>query len=133
MLRSSAGTRAAKGRKHQLATTIPATSTGDRKQDAFGEQLPRNTRGAGAQCAANREFAMPRAAARQKQVGNIGASDQEHESDGAEQKQERGANVADFRTPATIEHVPCTLIGVGILFGDLAEKRRSSALPLERA
>ena len=48
-----------------------------------------------AEGAANRQLLLPRGRARQQQVGDVGAGDQQHETDGAEQNQQRARDIAD--------------------------------------
>ena len=48
----------------------------------------------GAQRTAHRDLFLPRGAASEQQVGNIGACDQQHECDGAEQNPQRADDIA---------------------------------------
>ena len=66
----------------------------DRQQQALGEQLADQALAPGAHGGAHGEFLAAREGARQQQVGQVGAADQEHAEGGAEQGGEQHA-----RTP----------------------------------
>ena len=66
---------------------------GQRQQAAFGEHLANNARAAGAHGGADGDFACAPGGFGQQQVRDIGAGDQQHQRDGAEQKVEREAHV----------------------------------------
>src|SRR5262249_16350114 len=59
----------------------------DRKHNAFGQQLTEHARSAGTQRRANRDFAPPRIATNQKQVGNVCAGDEQDKSNSATEDQ----------------------------------------------
>src|SRR5262245_15742948 len=69
-------------------------SAEERQQQAFGQQLPRQPETARAQCRAHGEFLAPRLAARERQIGHVGAGDEQDEADRAQQQPERSANIA---------------------------------------
>ena len=69
---------------------------GDQREDeALGEELPDHAAAAGAERGANRHLPGPRGPARQKQVGDVAAGDQQNEADGPEEDEEPLPVVAD--------------------------------------
>ena len=67
-------------------------AAGSGEQQAFGEELADHTQAAGAQGGADGNFAGAIGSARQQQVGDVQACDEQHESNGAERNQQAGAN-----------------------------------------
>ena len=70
---------------------------GDGEQDAFGEELADDAGAAGSQGGADGKLALAAGGAHQQQVGHVGAGDQQHQADGAQQHEQRFAGVADDR------------------------------------
>ena len=66
-----------------------------REQDAFREQLANDAASAGAQGCAHGDFFAASDGAREQEIGDVGACDQENERDGAEQNYQGAAGVAD--------------------------------------
>src|SRR6266849_4085203 len=64
------------------------SSANNGKQQTFHQQLTRDAPAAGADGGSNGHFAFAAGGAGEKQAGNIGAGNQQHESYGAEQDQE---------------------------------------------
>jgi hypothetical protein len=64
-----------------------------RQQDAFRQQLAHDASAVGAQRGANGELTPSSRGARQQQIGDVGAGDDQHEPDRAHQQQQRGSNV----------------------------------------
>ena len=62
---------------------------GARQHGALDQPLPHDRAAAGAEREADRHFLLPRRAARQQQVRDVGAGDQQHEPDHAHQHQNR--------------------------------------------
>ena len=60
-----------------------------REQQAFGEELPQEARAGCAERHPNGNFALPRGGAREQQVADVRARDQQHEQDDAEQDAQR--------------------------------------------
>ena len=60
----------------------------DREQHALDEQLPDDAPAAGAQGDTHRDFARSLGGTRQQQIGHVRARDQQHERDGAHQREE---------------------------------------------
>ena len=58
----------------------------DRQHEALGQQLPDQARPVGTERGPKRQLAAARRRARQEQVGNVGAADEEHERDDAEEE-----------------------------------------------
>ena len=67
----------------------------DRQQHALGHELAQQPAAAGAERGAHRELAMPRLGARQQQVGEVGARDQQHERHRRLQHPDGAAGAAD--------------------------------------
>ena len=64
-----------------------------REQQAFGQKLPRNSCAARAERQAHGNFAPPTRSAREQQVGNVGAGNEEHEADSSDQDEKRGTRL----------------------------------------
>src|ERR1700676_4402077 len=65
------------------------------EQQALGEELTNEAHSCGSQCLANGDLASSRAGASKQQIGDVDAADQQDQAHGAEQQNERLANVAD--------------------------------------
>ena len=65
------------------------------EQEAFGQELADEVGAGRAKRGADGDLALALRRARQQQAGDVRARDQQHETDGAEQHQERGADAAD--------------------------------------
>ena len=76
-----------------MPSTRPSDAAGERQQHAFGQQLADDAAAAGADRGADRDLALPAGGADQQQVGDVGAGDQQHEADRAEQHQQRRPHV----------------------------------------
>src|ERR1051325_258219 len=61
---------------------------------ALGQQLADQSSAFGAKCGADRELATTARGTREEQVGNVGAGDEQDESDGAEHDLEGGPNAS---------------------------------------
>ena len=78
-------------------------AAGNREHEAFGQELPNQLAAASAERQPHRDLALPHDAARDQQVRDVGAGDQQHEPDHAHQDDERRrefvaeARVADRR------------------------------------
>ena len=66
-----------------------------RHQHAFGDELANDAMARGTHRCANGDFFFADGRAREREVGDVGARDQQNENDGDEQDQEPFANVAD--------------------------------------
>ena len=66
----------------------------EREENAFSQELADEPGPAGAKCGADRNLAVPRGRAREKEVGDIGAGDEQHAADRAEQGVEHSADIA---------------------------------------
>jgi len=99
---------------HEFGGDPAATdAAGDREQNAFREQLANQPGPAGAQRATHRELACPRCRTRQREVGDIHASDQQHKADRREQHQEKNPQVANHRLLEGHQGRADALVGVG--------------------
>ena len=63
------------------ASTMPAMPPRIDEQQALGQQLPHQARALRAERQADRDFAPALAGAREQQVGDVGAGDQQHDAD----------------------------------------------------
>ncbi len=66
-----------------------------RQQQALDHQLADQPRATGAERSPHRELAPPPGCAHQQEVGHVGAGDEQHEPDGAEEQQEHRARPAN--------------------------------------
>ena len=78
----------------QNANRIPSSAAGEREQQAFGQQLTDDAAAACAEGASHQHFLLASERARQQQVRDVGARDQQDEADGADQDRDRLAYVA---------------------------------------
>ena len=76
---------------------------GDRQQHALGKQLRDDLPAAGAKRGAHRDFTAPHVGARQLQVRDVRARDQQHEANRSEQDQECSAHLSrdEFLRPGS--------------------------------
>jgi hypothetical protein len=73
----------------------PAARAERGQREALGQQLHRDAAAARAEGDAHRELVLPRERARQHQVGDVGAGDQQDEADRSEQNPQRPPHGAD--------------------------------------
>ena len=66
----------------------------ERQENAFGDELAHDASAVRAQSGANGQLRPPGDGAGQQQIREVGASDEQHERDRAEQQQQRGAHLA---------------------------------------
>jgi len=64
------------------------------EEKALGEHLLEDAGAGGAKSEAHGEFAAAARGAREQEIGDVGAGDEEHEADGADEHEQSGANVA---------------------------------------
>ena len=82
----------------------------ERQHDPLGQELPQQPPASGAERRADRELALPRLGARQHQVRQVGAGDEQHEPDRALQHPERRAEAADEVVLQPVETQPMLLL-----------------------
>src|SRR5690348_15195275 len=71
-------------------------TTAERGEErALREHLGEQPKARRAQRASDRHLLVARLAADEQQIGNVGAGDQQHEADGAEQREEVGTSASD--------------------------------------
>ncbi len=100
-----------------------------RKQEVFGQELPREPSLLSTDGDANCDLLPARERAREDEIGDIRTSDQQDERDGAQQKQEGRTNVSDNRfTPALHRDVDARILRK--LFPDLCGQEREIRLRL---
>ena len=79
------------------AENRPEHAAGERQHDALGQQLAHDAAAARADGGAHGNLAPPAGRAHEQQVGDVRAGDQQHEADGADEHQQRRADVGDER------------------------------------
>ena len=77
-------------RNHRAGDEDAEQCSGGAHQQAFGEQRAAQSAGAGAESGANGEFAFAANAARQNQVGDVGACDHEDQQRRSQQNEQNG-------------------------------------------
>ena len=93
------GDRAREQRQRRRGEEHADSAAGDTQGSRLDEQLATQSRRRCADCCAHRELAPPVRRARQQQVGDVGAGDQQHQSDRAEHGQHHGPRVAHRDRP----------------------------------
>ena len=73
----------------------PERAAREREHDRLGEELPDDARAARAERRAHRDLLAAPERPREDEVGDVGAGDQQHEADRAEQHEQRRPHVAD--------------------------------------
>ena len=68
-----------------------------REHDALGNELADDPAAAGSQCGAHRDLPLTCGAAHQQQVGDVGAGNEQHETDRTEHEQHRRPRLADHQ------------------------------------
>ena len=97
-------------------TAASQRAADERQHDALGQQLPDDAPPAGAERRAHRQLARADRRAREQQVGDVGAADQQHESDDAEEQHRREPQIAaDQRVVHRFERHAAALVGLGKL------------------
>ena len=76
------------------ARPSPSAAPASAEHHALGEELAHQPPALGAEAGAHRDLPPPPLGAGEHQVGDVGAGDEQHEADGAEQEQQRRARVA---------------------------------------
>ena len=93
--RHARGSQRADAAQSERGDRQPERPADDRQQQAFGEQLPDDSPVRGAERGPHRHLLAPPDRARQQQVGDVRAGDQQHEADGRHQHDQRSPHVAD--------------------------------------
>ena len=88
-------TSASRPRWNATASASPAMPPASDEQQALGQHLPQQPRRAGAERRAQTQLALAHGAAREQQVGDVDAGDQQHERDRAGEHEQRRANLLD--------------------------------------
>ena len=115
--------------KNRGANRDAEPAADQRQHQAFGQQLADDAPPPGAERGAHRELARPRAGARQQQVRDVGAADQQHESDDAEKQHRRHLEIAaDHRVVHRLEPHAAALVGLRELTGQPVGHRRQIGL-----
>ena len=77
-----------------VANSSPNSAAGEREQRALGEQLAHQPAASGAERRADRQLAIAPQQARERQVRDVGARDQQHQAGRPEQDQQHRPRVA---------------------------------------
>ena len=85
----------------------PGDAAGGGEHQAFGQHLAHQPAALGAQRGAQADLALARGAARQQQVGDVDAGDEQHQRDRADQREQRRPELADQSVPAAGRASPC--------------------------
>ncbi len=116
-------------------TADPKRAADQREHDAFGQQLPDDAPAAGAERGPHRQLARAHGRAREQQVGDVGAADEEHESDDAEEQHRREPQIAaDHRVVQPLERRrrgPCWSAGTRARAPSATAPRSASAALIE--
>ena len=83
----SSAPNATRPRSVQWASSTPSSAAEPGDDQALGDQLAHHVGSIGAEREARGDLLAPAGEARQQQVGDVGAGDQQHAADGAEQQQ----------------------------------------------
>jgi hypothetical protein len=83
----------------RLGNAESCSAAEDREQGAFGEELAYQPLPSSAQGGADGDLLVASGGAREQQVGDVGAGDQQNQRDGAEQHQQGAADIADHVLP----------------------------------
>ncbi len=96
-------------RQHQTGKTA-----GGREHEALGEQLRDDPSPARAERGADGDFTGPRGGAREQQVGDVDARDQQHEHHGAEEHEQGPTYVSDEHVEQRLDAngVPADFLGI---------------------
>ena len=116
---------------------MPERARDEREQQALGQQLAHQPAARGAERQAHRDLALADRGARQQQVRDVGARDQQHQPDDAQQ-QARGAHhvLAEAGVDRGLRerqerHVAAGVV-VRVLLGELARERLQPGLGLRQ-
>ena len=101
------------------------------EHDVLGEELADQTPAPAAERGADRHLARPPAAAREQQVRDVRAGDQQDEADRAEQERQQRARVLDVRVARRLQADGVARV-VGVLASLLGGDRRRSAAARRR-
>ena len=111
----------------QYATTIARHGAGDRQDEALDQQLTDEPPAAGAERRADADLALARARAREEQIGDVRAGDEQHDRDRAEQHQHPRLGARADEVIAQRPHA-CATVLVPVGMGRL--ERRSDLVHL---
>ena len=100
-----AGRKAISAWSIRTARPTPKHAAGGGKHQAFHQQLPDQAPAAGAQGEPHRDLLLPRRCARDQQVGQVRAGDQQNQRDDRHQGQQRlGVRIAQFGPARRARH-----------------------------
>ena len=100
---------------HPNGKEEPDHSANDRDDKTFDQQFLDNFAASRSDCGVNGELSRAGSAARGKQIGQVGAGDQQHEADGAEKDEQRRADVANNGADEARKGDVTALVGLRIL------------------
>jgi hypothetical protein len=84
-----------RGREGAVREQKPERATSTREEQCFGQQLLKHASACRAKRQANRDLLASAQGASEEQVADVGAGDEEHQPDGAEQHEKHRAAIAD--------------------------------------
>jgi hypothetical protein len=109
-------------RQERLQPEVAEQHAGDgaqqRQQHALGQQLAQHARAAGPEREPHGDLALPVGGAREQQVRDVRARDQQHEGDRAQQQHQRGAHVADHGLVQRLDRHALLGVRVRVLLGE---------------
>ena len=106
----------------QAASNKPPHAAGQAQQHVLGEQVREHATVAGAERHAHGHFALPRGAADNHQVGDVGAGDQQHQHHRAQQHHQRQLHAAHGAVLQRLHHHR----DVGVVVGERLLERRGN-------
>ena len=113
------------------AIATPSGARGQRDQHALGEQLPHDAAAAGAERRADGDFPLTHRRAREQQVGDVGAGNQQHQADRAHHRDDDQPDLgwAPIVAQRPRRRAPALIVAllVGQLLADRAMSRRASS------
>ena len=100
------------------ATTTPSAPPTTARTALSVSSCLNESRARGAEGGANRDFATAAGSAREQEVGDVGADDEEHDAHRAEQDEERRSHLADDRAGEAHDLDAARVLRVGELEGE---------------
>ena len=107
----------------QAASEDPARASGEREDDALGQNLPHQTAAASLRRRAHGELRASRRRSREEEVRKIRAGDEENEADRSRQDPQGPPALADDSLEQSDEVRPQRLVLVGMLDGEAPHRR----------
>ena len=96
---------------------MPTIAAQDGEEDALGQELAEEAAPRRAQRETDRDLLLPVGGPRQQQVRDVGAGDEQHEGDRAQEQHQGRAQVADDRVEERLQGHALPGVAVGKLLG----------------